>query len=41
MPQPEGAFLFIGVTIAAWFVLVSFLGGFLIKKEIRDCLNAE
>jgi hypothetical protein len=40
-PTLEGAILFIGaVSLAAWFVLVSFLGGYLIKKEITDCLNA-
>jgi len=39
MSEPEGAILFIAVTVAAWFVLVGFLGGLLIKKEICDCLN--
>lgn len=32
--------LIAAVTVGAWFVLVRFLGGFLIKKEIRDCLVA-
>lgn len=39
MPEPDGAILFIAVTLAAWFGLVSFLGGYLIKKEITGCLN--
>jgi hypothetical protein len=39
MPKPGGTILFIVVTVAAWFGLMSFLGGYLIKKEIRDCLN--
>lgn len=40
MPKSEGALLFIAVSSAAWFGFVSFLGGYLIKKEITDCLNA-
>jgi fatty acid desaturase len=41
MPEWGWAILFIAtVTVGAWFVLVWFLGGFLIKKEIRDCLIA-
>ena len=40
LPKPEGAVLFIAVSLAAWFGLVSFLGGYLIRKEITDCLNA-
>jgi hypothetical protein len=40
MPKPDGALLFIAVSLAAWFGFVSFLGGYLIKKEITDCLNA-
>ena len=41
MPEPVGAFLLIAATLTvAWFVTVRFLGGFLIKKEILDCLNA-
>ena len=41
MPEPVGAILLIAVTLTiAWLALVRFLGGFLIKKEILDCLNA-
>lgn len=40
MPAPEGASLFIAITLTAWFVLVVFFSGYLIKKEIADCLNA-
>jgi hypothetical protein len=39
MPEPGGAILFIGVACAAWFGMVSFLGGYLIKKEIADRLS--
>jgi len=39
MPQPGGALFFFGVSGAAWFGIVSFLGGYLIKKEIGDCLG--
>ena len=39
MPEPGGAILVIGVTCAAWFGLVCFLGGYLIKKEISDHLR--
>jgi hypothetical protein len=39
MPQPAGAVLFIGVTCAAWFGIVSFLGGYLVRKEISDRLK--
>jgi len=39
MPEPGGAILVIGVACAAWFGLASFLGGYLIKKEISDCLR--
>jgi hypothetical protein len=38
MPEPGGAILFIGITCAAWFGIVRFLGGYLIKKEIGDYL---
>ena len=39
LPELGWAILFIAaVTVSAWFVLVWFLGGYLIKKEIRDCL---
>jgi hypothetical protein len=40
MPTLGDALLFVAVTFAAtWLVLVPFLGGYLIKKEIVDCLN--
>ena len=38
--EPEGAFFFFAFGLAAWFGFVSFLGGYLIKKEITDCLKA-
>lgn len=43
--RSDGTMLFTVVGLAAWFGLlwfgfVSFLGGYLIKKEITDCLNA-
>jgi len=40
MPEPGGAIVFVVGSLAAWFGFVSFLGGYLIKKEIADCLNA-
>jgi hypothetical protein len=39
MPEPGGAIQVIGVACAAWFGIVSFLGGYLIKKEIADSLT--
>jgi hypothetical protein len=39
MPQPAGAVVFIVVILAAWFGIVSFLGGYLVKKEIGDGLK--
>jgi hypothetical protein len=42
MPEPEGAIrviLFVGFVCAAWFGNVSFLGSYLIKKEIGDHLK--
>ena len=40
MPRPEVAILVIlGVTVAAWLLIVRFLGGFLVKKEILDSLS--
>ncbi len=39
MPEPGGAILFIGIACAAWLGIVSFLGGYLIKKEISDRLS--
>lgn len=41
MPEPGGAILFFGVVSAAWLVIVSFLCGYLVKKEIGDCLRAD
>jgi hypothetical protein len=39
MPEPGGAILVVGVACAAWFGLVSFLGGYLVRKEISDRLK--
>lgn len=40
MPELWSAILLIAVALTiGWFVTVQFLGGFLIKQEIRDCLN--
>ena len=39
LPEPGGGLFFIAFTCAAWFGIVSFLGGYLIKKEISDRLN--
>jgi hypothetical protein len=39
MPQPAGTALFVVVIFAAWFGIVSFLGGHLVKKEIVDVLK--
>ncbi len=39
MPAPGGAIIFVGISCAAWFGIVSFLGGYLIKKEIGDQLK--
>jgi len=40
MSKPESAILLIvGVTVVAWFLIVRFFGGYLIKKEILDSLN--
>ena len=39
MPEPGGAIMVIGVACAAWFGIVSFLGGYLIKQEISDRLK--
>jgi hypothetical protein len=38
MPEPEGAIVFIGFSRAGWLGIMCFLGGYLIKKEIADCL---
>ena len=39
MPRPGGAIFFVVFACAAWFGIVSFLGGYMIKKEISDCLK--
>jgi len=39
MPQPGGTIFFVGSVSAYCFVMVSFLGGYLIKKEIGDHLS--
>jgi hypothetical protein len=39
MPEPAGVILFIGFSSLAWLGNVCFLAGYLIKKEIGDCLK--
>jgi hypothetical protein len=39
MPEPGGLILFVGIACAAWSGILSFLGGYLIKKEIADRLS--
>lgn len=39
LPEPGRAILVMGVACAGWFGIVSFLGGYLIKKEISDSLR--
>jgi hypothetical protein len=39
IPEPGGSILVIVVGCAAWFGIVSFLGGYLVKKEIVDHLK--
>jgi hypothetical protein len=39
MPEPGGAILVVIVACTAWFGIVSFLGGYLVKKEISDRLK--
>jgi hypothetical protein len=39
MPEPGGAVWVVAVACAAWFGIVSFLGGHLVKKEISDRLK--
>ncbi len=39
MPLPGGIILGVGFPWAAWLYIVSFLGGYLIKKEISDNLK--
>ena len=40
MPEPAGMILLLGVTFSAWLAIVSFFGGYLLKKEIGDHLRA-
>ena len=40
LPEPEGGIFFVAISLVAWFVLVSFLSGYLLKKEISGCLKA-
>ncbi len=39
MPASRGAALVVGVACTVWLGIVSFLGGYLLKKEIGDNLN--
>jgi hypothetical protein len=39
MQQPGGTIFFVGSVSAYWFVMMSFLGGYLIQKEIGDHLS--
>jgi hypothetical protein len=39
MPEPAGVLFFVGFACVTWFGVVSFLGGYLIKKEISECLK--
>ena len=39
LPEPAGVLFFIGFAAATWFGIVSFLGGYLVKKEISDRLK--
>lgn len=39
MREPAGAILVVIVTVAAWLGIVSFIGSYLIEKEIGDYLN--
>lgn len=39
MPEPAGVLFLIGFTCAVWLGVVSFVGGYLIKKEISDYLK--
>lgn len=41
MPEPAGILFFVGFTFATWFGIVSFLGGYLVRKEISDRLRRE
>jgi hypothetical protein len=37
--RPAGLLFFVGFACATWFGIVSFLGGYLIKKEIASRLS--
>jgi len=39
-PQPVGALFFLGVSAAAWFGIVSFFAGYLIREEISANLRS-
>jgi len=39
MPLPEGAIVGFGLPFAAWFGIVSFVGGYLVKKETVEHLK--
>ena len=39
MPEPAGLLFFVGFACTTWFGIVSFLSGYLIKKEISDHLR--
>jgi hypothetical protein len=39
LPRLPGVIVFVGFCLAAWFGYVSFLSGYLIRKEISDCLK--
>ncbi len=41
IPEPRRAILILGVSCAAWLGIASFLGGYLIRNEIDDCLRSE
>jgi hypothetical protein len=40
MPQPSGVILLASISAVAWLGVVSFLGGYLVKKEIDNELRA-
>jgi len=40
MPQRDGALLLGAVAVAAWFSVVSFLGGYLVKTEVGKALGS-
>ena len=39
MSEPAGILFFVGFASATWFGIVSFVGGYLIRKEISDRLR--